>query len=219
MWRDEWLAIRLAVDTDSLMTLLKRLKMEGHPPLWYLIVRATYAATHSYWIVQLVHLLISWGAFVLLLHFVKGKTTDKLLILFGYFFVFEYTVIARNYNLVILFLTLTLIEYQKLRPKWWLVALYTFGMSSSHAYGVLLAIALAFYQFYPRLGDFASWFKKPKVWIGILFLIVLFVLGLKIFVPPSSHYVFNHDKFHLLSIIKYAPKCLSSIWNAFVPIP
>lgn len=39
-WVDEWQALEIAVQSPSLANLFHNIRYEGHPPLWYLLLRA-----------------------------------------------------------------------------------------------------------------------------------------------------------------------------------
>jgi len=47
-WLDEWQALQIALQSPSLADLLANLKYEGHPPLWYLLLRAAAVVTGPY---------------------------------------------------------------------------------------------------------------------------------------------------------------------------
>jgi len=96
-WRDEVQAYQIAAYNDSISSLFQSLRYEGHPGLWYLLLRALSALFHSPNVMLGAHwLLASLNAF-LILWFCPIPQTQRIFCCFGYFMLFEYGVICRNY--------------------------------------------------------------------------------------------------------------------------
>jgi hypothetical protein len=96
-WRDEVQAWQLAVYTDSISSLIHSLRYEGHPALWYLFLRgfgvffdSPKGMLEAHW------LLASLNAF-LIIWFCPIPPWQRIACCFGYFMLFEYGVICRNY--------------------------------------------------------------------------------------------------------------------------
>ena len=97
-WRDEadnWLMARDA----SLKDIFRISADSGTPPLWYYLLKPLALGNLSFWTQRLLHLIIAWGSAYLILFRSPFPTIAVTAILFGYFFSFEYSVVARNYAL------------------------------------------------------------------------------------------------------------------------
>src|SRR3954468_5367746 len=53
MWRDEVRALTVATDPTSWQAMFAELHHEGHPTLWYIVLRAGYFAAHSQFVLPL----------------------------------------------------------------------------------------------------------------------------------------------------------------------
>ncbi len=106
IWLDEahhWL---LARDSGSISELFANTRREGHPILWNLLLFGiTRLTTNPVWM-QVFHVLISTSAVYVFLRHAPFRWIFKILFVFGYFMLFEYNLISRNYVLGILFLFL-----------------------------------------------------------------------------------------------------------------
>ena len=109
IWRDEWQAWLIARDSNSLAELYENVKYEGHPTLWHLLLYGLTKITHDPWIMQLLHLIISMAAAALILFKAPFAAWQKIGLVFGYFFLFEYTVLSRSYGLSLLLVLLFLL--------------------------------------------------------------------------------------------------------------
>ena len=106
MWRDEIQAWLLVRDSASVSELFANLKYEGHPGLWHLCLIPLSRITHSPVIMQVFHLLITCVTVYLFVRYAPFNRVQKFLFCFGYFVLYEYGIIARNYALGLLLITI-----------------------------------------------------------------------------------------------------------------
>src|SRR6516162_9288025 len=66
-WRDEVRALSLALDADSLLSVPATIHGEGHPALWYLLLRASYNIFGTKAVLPLLNLLIAGAAVIIFL--------------------------------------------------------------------------------------------------------------------------------------------------------
>jgi len=140
-WRDEaqaWLIVR---DT-SFSGLLKMLPSEGHPPLWYLLLMPFAKLGMPYMCMNLLNGLIMIAAVYLLLFKTKLPLIVRLVLPFSYFFFFEYSLIARNYGLVVFFCMAIISLYPARFNKPVLYGLCVAGLFNSHVLAFPLAAGL-----------------------------------------------------------------------------
>jgi hypothetical protein len=140
-WRDEaqsWLVAR----DNSLIGLFRLLPSEGHPPLWYLILMPIAKAGVSYAVLNWLSAAIMIASVYLLLFKTSIPDLVKLLLPFSYVFFYEYSVLSRNYCLMVFFVMAILSLYHKRFDKPVLFALCVVGLFNSHVLAFGLAFAL-----------------------------------------------------------------------------
>jgi len=103
-WRDEIEIWLIARDSPSLFALLRNMGTEGHPALWYLVNFALTRVTHDPLAMQLANLAIGAAAALVFFRTAPFGLVTRLLFVFGYYALFEFTVIARSYALELLLL-------------------------------------------------------------------------------------------------------------------
>ncbi len=104
MWRDEVRALSVAIRAPSWGAMFGDLHQEGHPALWYSLLRAGFAITHSNLVLPVLALLIGAVTAYLILGYSPFPFWLRLLTVFGAFLGYEYSVMARNYGIGIMFL-------------------------------------------------------------------------------------------------------------------
>lgn len=141
MWRDEVRAFSIATD-GSLRDMFAELRYEGHPALWYLLLRAGYFITGSRLVLPVLSIVIAASAVYLLLRFSPFSWFQKILIVLGVFPLFEYSVMARNYGLGMLLLVILAVMYpnRSRRALVWGLLLALLANTSPHA--AVIAVAM-----------------------------------------------------------------------------
>jgi hypothetical protein len=143
MWRDEVRALSIARE-GTLRDLFGELRYEGHPAVWYLLLRAGYFLTGSRLVLPALSLIVAAAAVYLLLRFAPFSWLQKVLLVLGVFPLFEYSVVARNYGLGMLLIVVLAILYpaRLQRPVLWGVLLALLANTSAHAAVIAVAILL-----------------------------------------------------------------------------
>lgn len=113
-WRDEVRALTIALSGDSLPAMLRNLQGEGHPALWYLLLRGAHALTGAKQVLPGVAFAIGVGAAALFAFRAPFRPIVLLLAMGGAFFLREYTVLARNYGMSML----VMFAWATLYPRW-----------------------------------------------------------------------------------------------------
>ena len=142
MWRDEIQAWLLARDSTGIFDLLRHMKYEGHPALWHLLLLPITRLTASPIGMQILHLLIATSTVFLVNRYSPLTPLQKVCFAFGYYSLYEYGVVCRNYAvsllLVAILCTLLKRRYQKPIP----VALTLFLMSHTSVHALILVISV-----------------------------------------------------------------------------
>ena len=144
MWRDEIQAWLLARDSANVFELFRNLKYEGHPGLWYLLLMPTTRLTNSPVGMQILHLMIASTTIFIVAKYAPFSRLQKSLFAFGYFPLYEYGVISRNYALGLLFVVVTcvLLRQRWRHPLWLALVLCLMSHTSVHA--CIIAISVTF---------------------------------------------------------------------------
>lgn len=98
-WRDELQAIMLAQHSGSLGALFASLRYEGHPALWYLLLRTLSPLGSPATTLKLVQLAVALPTIAIVWTRAPFGPWTRILILAGYFLLFEWSAIARSYGL------------------------------------------------------------------------------------------------------------------------
>ena len=142
MWRDEIQAWLLARDSTGVFDLLRHMKYDGHPALWHLLLIPITRLTASPTGMQILHLLIATSTVFLVTRNSPLTPLQKVCFAFGYYSLYEYGVVCRNYAVSLLLVTIlcTLLRqrYQKPIP----VALILFLMSLTSVHALVLVISV-----------------------------------------------------------------------------
>ncbi len=117
VWRDEVRALSLALQGDSVFAMLKGIHGEGHPAIWYLLLRGAHALVPHPEVLQLLSIVIAAAAMVILLLRSPFSLPVLALILISAFSVYEYSVMARNYGISMLLLFLFAVFYEQHRER------------------------------------------------------------------------------------------------------
>lgn len=104
MWRDEVRALTLALSGDTVPAMLVRVHGEGHPAIWYLLLRGAHAIFGVRDVLPGVAFAIGGAAAALFAWRAPFRPLVVALVLFGAYFVHEYTIVARNYGISMLLL-------------------------------------------------------------------------------------------------------------------
>lgn len=141
MWLDELQPWCVARDSGSLLDLYRNTRHEFHPPVWYVLLHFLTRFTSDPSSMQAMHLMIALGVAAVVLWRAPFPLWWRAGIVFGYFFLFEYSVMARNYGLATLGLLLAVGSWKNHGPGWrWALALSLAALS--HLWGTVMAVAL-----------------------------------------------------------------------------
>jgi hypothetical protein len=154
LWKDEWQAWLIATDIPSLKDLFTFLPYEGHPSLWFLLLRSVNILRETALpflseasALQGIHLVLSVAAFYFLFIKFKAPFFLKILVGSGYFFFFEYSVINRSYVLMVLLILMLVVHTRDIRKNTWLLCLTIFLLTQTEVYGVFMGLGYCTYLF------------------------------------------------------------------------
>ena len=108
LWRDELNALAITWASPTIPSLFWHIHHEGHPWLWYVILWIPSRFTQSVLVLKFVQGIVSTAIILFVALRSPFRTWEKALVLAGYFFVFEYTVLSRMYGVMLLMLVVYL---------------------------------------------------------------------------------------------------------------
>ncbi len=216
LWGDEIHSWNIAKGSGSFVDLISNIRYEGHPPVWYSVLWSISKFTHNLVYVQAVHGIIAALVVFIVLFFSPFPFTTKILMPFGYYFLFEYAILSRNYAVgVLLVFCICLIIRKTFRYKFLLYYLLVFLLSNTHLLAILLAGSL---HLYFLLLNIEQKKKQSIIVLHVLLGILIFLPSLYFIFPPADsqlniHYWINRWNIHQLAAFGQAPLF------AFLPIP
>jgi hypothetical protein len=141
-WKDETQAWRLAIDSTGLAELVRNARYEGHPLLFHVLLQAVGMLSRSWWAVVALHVVVACIAAWIVLRYAPFTRLQKVLLVFGYWSAYEYSVVVRPYGLgmMLAFAACVAWLHPRRRVVWTIVCLLL--LANTTAMGTLLAMAL-----------------------------------------------------------------------------
>ena len=181
MWGDEIHSWNIAKGSSSYADLIYNSRYEGHPPVWYTILWTISKFTHETEYVQMVHWFIAALIVFLVLFFSPMPLLSRILVPFGYYFMYEYSVLSRNYAIgILLACCICIIIRKDFRYKMPLYYVLLFLMSNTHLLAMVLAGCMHLYFLLLQI-EHKKTFKIATVHI---------LAGVLIFLP-SLYFIFH----------------------------
>lgn len=153
---DEWQALQIAVQSPDFASLLANLRYEGHPPLYYLLLRAVSDAVGPHRTLAATNLVLAFATQFLILFRSPFPRWLRLLIALSEPIMFEYGTVSRSYTLGVM-LTFWAMSAWKTRKLVWLpLALLP---AVDFFFGVISAALLLV-----RFGERRVWWPAIAAW-------------------------------------------------------
>ena len=215
LWSDEVHSWNIAKSSNSYTDLLAHSRYEGHPPGWYSILWIISRFTHQVTWMQVAQCAIACSIVFLILFYSPFPTIIKVLIPFGYYFLFEYALFSRNYGIgVLLVCGICMVIRGNFRYQPVIYYVLLFFLFNIHLIAILLACSLHFYYLLLlKERRKKTGYLLIHTLIGVLFLSI----ALRLIYPPadSSLHVDFQDSLHTLDIKSFVYGPLRS----FLPVP
>jgi len=114
LWRDEVKAWLVGSESISIPAFIYNIRDNlGHPYLWsFILYLISHYITKNIEVMKILHLLISTTIAFLILKYAPFNKFIKILMVFSYYFFFEYSIISRNYSIGILAIIIFCILYK-----------------------------------------------------------------------------------------------------------
>jgi hypothetical protein len=142
MWRDELHAWQIARDSGSVSEMLRTYRYESHPALWPFLLMGLSRLFGSPESMQWFHLFISIGTVFLLCGYSPFSRLQKAMLCFGYFMLYEYTVIARNYGIGVFLIFLFCVLYRERDSRLIAISMVLALLANTSLMGLIASIVL-----------------------------------------------------------------------------
>lgn len=216
IWFDEAQAWLIARDSSSISDLLQNLQYEGHPLLWHLLLFIITKFTSDPFWMQVLHVFLATVTVFIFLKNAPFRWLFKILFIFGYFMVFEYSILSRNYMLGVLFLFWACSNYSRRKEKFITISLLLTAAVNVHLFfavpALLFFVLLAYEQF--SKGNF---FPKSAFIFGNLILLVGFLFFVYQLIPPGDSLFFHKEM--PVSLYERLSQSSSFLVKGILPLP
>lgn len=170
-WRDEaqsWLIVR----DLNFAGVINQMPYEGTPPLWHLLIYPLAKIGLPFTSELILHYLLALAFIFIFLFFSPLPKRIKIILPFSYYFLFEYTLVARNYNLtaLLLFTIASIYNHRFQRPLLYgsLVFLLAWTNIHSLAISLLLFFLFLFEVLKERRGEIKNIIAVVLMQLGIV---------------------------------------------------
>jgi hypothetical protein len=166
-WRDEVRALSIALAGDSVPAMLRVLHGEGHPALWYLLLRGAHAIVPVRQVLPAVGFAVAAAGMAILAWRAPFRPAILALVLFSAFGLYEYTVVARNYGIAMLVLFALAALYARWRDRGIAIGLVLALLCNTNVPAALLAACfLLFWLIELICEEGLRWSRKYALFIA-----------------------------------------------------
>ncbi len=221
MWRDEvheWLVARFS---NSLGDLYLAARYNPHFLLWLVVLRILTRFTHNCQAMQWLHLLLATCSVWVLVRFSPFTRLQKALYCFGYFAIFEYCLIAREYvGIGLLMFSLCAVCVRR-KDSFVAQAVILFLLSNINVLGTIIAfsfVAASALEHIRRRDVGELWATKKSVLIlsCVILCAALTSVALQSLHPKDALAFQQWPRPMTVSSLAAA---LCDVWRGYVPIP
>jgi hypothetical protein len=224
MWRDELEAFLAARDSTTPVDVVRNTRYNGHPVTWYLLLHAVTRVTHDPRGMQLLHACLATIGVYVFARYSPFSRLQRALFCFGYFPLFEYGVISREYVLGVVMLFAFCAAYGA-GANLIVLALIAGLLAQTNAYGLMLSLALVatvIIEMFLRRGtgdppvfEAQNGRAAHVTWMTALLIFVVAVsLAILQLMPPS-----DTGTVVGWSLPSWKMFPLVMVWRALVPVP
>jgi hypothetical protein len=148
------------------------LHQEGHPGIWYVILRTAFELTHSNLVLPLIAMTIGFALAYVVLRYAPFPFWLRLMTVFGLFAAYEYTVSARNYGIGVLLLLIACTLFDRRSEKGILIGVVLALMANTSVHAAVASTMVCFIWILDafdseRRADFLALAPLAGVTIGL----------------------------------------------------
>ena len=188
MWRDEHQPWLIALASHSIPQLIYNMRFEGHPALWHLLLDIITSFTHNIIYQQALHLLIACAFIFVFNRYSEIEIPYKILFSFGYFTLYEYTIITRDYGLAVLLIFITCALYKNRYSNYILLGITLALLANVSIYGVIISLGITGILFLDYIYYQKNKSKDLKKLIaGLSIAIIGVIIALYMIIPDKDN--------------------------------
>ena len=151
-WRDEVRAFSLALSGSNLGEMLRNVHGEGHPALWYLILRGAHDLFPYREVLPVAGAAIGIAAMAVLVFFSPFRLFVIVAVLFSFYGAFEYVAMARNYGISALVMFALAALYLRIKNRLWFGVVVAI-LCNTNVPSCFLAAAFLLFRFVEMLTE------------------------------------------------------------------
>ena len=166
-WRDEVRAFSLALTGDDIVAMAKAVHGEGHPLLWYLLLRGGHALVPVREVLPAVGLAVGIAGAAFFAWRAPFRPLVIGAVLFGGWMAFEYAVMARNYGISMLLMFVIADRFARRRDGIWTTGPLLFLLCNTNVPSVILASGFLLFRLIEIVRS-GGWRWRPALrqWLG-----------------------------------------------------
>jgi len=227
-WFDEVHSWDIALESNSLSEILDIIKEgSGTPSLWHIILYfISHYISDNIGIMKVLHLTISTTTAFLILKYAPFNKAIRVMLISGYLFFYEYSIISRSYALGVLLIIIFCVLYKNKYNIILLLGIILFFMGQVNAFSFMVSICL----FIILLVDIIKNYRDKNINLLIFTTFVfIFLAEIVVFlyqmVPQASHGMRLslsekiNSFFASFSFPEFFNQFSENIIKAFIPIP
>jgi len=185
IWLDEAQHFLLAKDSNNLSDLLFACRNEGHPLLWNILLFILTKFSDKVFYMQLLHILINCFSVIIITRS-NLNFLEKIFIIFGFYFLYEYNIISRNYGLSAFLLLLLVYNYLLNKEKIIFLSVIIFFLSNTHLFSLLISFAFVFtYLIYNRSILLQQ--NKKLILSSVAIIVAGWLISVYSVIPPGDY--------------------------------
>lgn len=182
LWRDEIQPWGVAASSDNLNDLFSKMEYEGRPPLWHLILFLVSRFSTDPNSLKFIAGLLFICNTLIVLNLKNFHPEYRILLLMGFYFVYGYSVTARDYNLLLLLHLLAMKYFEKKNRRQFVFLILIFAMGLVNGYGLILVafwVAVALQELQAQKISFQKY-------IPISLMGCIVIVTQQVFRPPTD---------------------------------
>lgn len=222
MHMDEVLAWLIARHSHGVLDLLRHLRYEGHPALWYLLIYPLSRFSDQVAWIKVPNYLFTIAMGWLILSERRIEFTIRVLILFSVPVFFEMGVVARNYVLAGALLIAASRCLLRDRPRHWLAMVCLALAINSHFLAIPVAAGIFVWLYW--LAPAPSWraaagkLTQSRFWISCALLSAALIACYFTLRPAADAYVQEYQ-YPGVTGLGYLTIGIGKLWDQYLPVP